>query len=85
MRRFRSVLSAVALNVDRQTKELLVILLKPVEVRLDRSRDFPRVFDRKEMADDLTIMFSLTRQTKRRIFFLRDFCSVPGIGGLDRV
>ena len=50
-----------------------MILLKPLEVRLDRSRDLPLVLDRKEMADDLTVMLSLARQTKRRIFLFRDF------------
>ena len=73
MRCFRSILPVIALNLNRQTEELLMILLKPLEVRLDRSRDFPRVLDRKEMADDPTVMLSLARQTKRRIFFFRDF------------
>jgi hypothetical protein len=69
MWRFRSVLSAVVLNVDRQPKQLLVILLKPLEVRLDRSCDLPRVLDRKEMADDLTVMLGLARRTKPQDLF----------------
>ena len=54
---------------------MLVILLKPLEARLDRSRNFLRVLDRKEMTNDLTVMFSLARQTKRRIFFFCDSAS----------
>jgi hypothetical protein len=50
-----------------------LVFLESLEVRLDRSLDFPRVLDREEMADDLAVMFSLTRQPKRRIPFLRDF------------
>ena len=46
-----------------------MVLPKPLEVRRDCSPDFPRVLDCKEMPDDLTIMFGLTRQTKRRILF----------------
>jgi hypothetical protein len=43
-----AILPAVALNLDREAKELSVILLEPLEVRLDRSRDFSRVLDREE-------------------------------------
>lgn len=50
-----------------------MVFLESLDVRLDRPRDFPRVFDREEMADDLTVIFGLTRQPKRRIPFLRDF------------
>jgi hypothetical protein len=49
-----------------------VLLLNPLDARPLRSRDFPRILDPKEMADDLTVMLSLARKTKRRIFF-RDF------------
>jgi hypothetical protein len=57
----RSNLAAVSFNLDRKAKQLSMVLLEPLEVRLDRPSDFPRILDREKMADDLTVMFSLAR------------------------
>jgi hypothetical protein len=50
-----------------------MIFLQPLEMRLDRSGDFPRVLYREEMPDNLTIVLGLPREVKRRIFLLCNF------------
>jgi len=68
-----STFAAVALYLNRQAEQLPMIFLQPFEMRFDRSGDFPRVLYRKKVPHNLTIMFGLTREAKRRILLLRHF------------
>jgi hypothetical protein len=48
MQRVQSALPAVSFNLDRKPKKLPVVLLEPLEMRLDRSSDFPRGLDARK-------------------------------------
>ena len=50
-----------------------MILQKPLELLVNCRRDFSLVLYCEEMIDNLTIMFALPRQAKRRVLLLCNF------------
>ena len=50
-----------------------MILQKPLELLVNCRRDFSLVLYCEEMIDNLTIMFALPRQAKRRVLLLVQF------------
>lgn len=50
-----------------------MILLKALKMSLNRNGNFWRIFNGKEMADNLRILFCLTRKPERRIALFLDF------------
>jgi len=78
------VVAAIALNLYREAEELIVVFLKPLKVRLDRSCNLFRIFHGQEMPHNLAVMFGLPREPKRRVLLLRDFCIGHYLNLLER-
>ena len=80
-----STFRLVTFYILTMTKQRTVIFLQPLEVGFNSAGDFLGVFDGKKMANNLTVVFRLARQSQSRVKFLGNLVVTHDLHNLCRI